>query len=139
MGKLRKLYDNFDECSFPTRLGMKRTYNKKSNPEDPEMRDLHYHEGSSNMKWFYTYTDNFIQSRCGLKYDDVYSEYCHKMPYWYGDVNTRKWFNEILFNDSWHSRHWKRFYVDDAGVIKLNTNKDKYYDRIRKTCKRFYL
>lgn len=123
MPRIKKLYNDYEDCSFPKKLKMKRSYDKRSNIENPDMQKLTYHEGSANMKWFYTYTEHFIQSRCGLKYDDVYSEYCQKMPYWYGDVNTRKWFNELLFDNSWHNRHWKMFYVDDEGVIKF---KHKY-------------
>lgn len=113
MPRIKKLYDDYEDCLFPKKLKMKRSYDKRSNIENPDMQKLTYHEGSSNMKWYYTYTDHFIASREGLKYDDVFSEYCQKMPYWYGDINTRKWFNELLFDTYWNS-----YYVDDEGIIR---------------------
>ena len=111
---ITKFLDVDNEIVLPKRTKMKWEYSKKKNPFKFQLQDLDYNF-STKSKMIYSYIYNFIDSRVGLKYDDIYSEFCKKVPYWVGDVNTREEFNELLFGYRW--RRETRYYIDDEGYL----------------------
>lgn len=105
-----------EDNTAPTKMPM-RFHRKKHGYE------YVFPEGSyTKVHQFYRYVPRFLEKNTGRPFDEVYSEYCEKVPERIGDVDTRDAFRRYFIQDHGASHYWyyymQGYYVDKKGNIR---------------------
>lgn len=105
-----------DDNVSPSRMSMR--FRKKKRGYEYVFPDGSY----TKAHQFYRYVPRFLSKNVGRPFDEVYSEFCEKVPERIGDVDTREAFRRYFVQDHGAPHYWyyymQGYYVDSKGNIR---------------------